>query len=291
MRRPSPQVLVRFALLLSLCLTGFAATAVPAGAYTVTCADKGVECIADTGFAGEPFRGYSVDDTGNNCTTYAAFRLAQNGVPDPGGWGDATDWANRAAAQGFAVDGDPAAGSIAQWTTAGTFAPEWGHVAYVERVTPNRIYLSDSNFHGGSKRWSVKRADPEWPENFIHVNDQPDAEPPAAVVKAKRAEVRVTRIAPRLDSLGLMIGCPATGAACVSSIGGGAQVRRRNGRVQRVGLNPKVVELGAGTERQVSIRMPRRIGRAMRTARRIGLNLRVDTLGVNKPSLIHLRLG
>ena len=291
MRRPSPRAFIRFALFLSLCAAGLAATAVPAGAYSESCTDEGIACIADTGFSGQPFWGYSVDDTGNNCTTYAAFRLAQNGVPDPGGWGNATDWADRAAAQGFTVDDDPAVGSIAQWTTAGKFAPEWGHVAYVERVTPNRIDLSDSNFHGGSKRWSVRPGDPEWPENFIHVNDQPDVVEPPAPVKAKSAEVRVTRVAPRLDRLDLAIECPATGTACVSSIAGGVLVKRRNGRIQRVKLSPKAIELDAGTGQAVSMKMPRRLGKAMRTARRIGLSLRVDTLGVGKPAVIRLRLS
>ena len=156
-------------------------------------------------------------------------------------------------------------------------------------MTSKRIFLSDSNYFGGSKRWSVTRGDPEWPENFIHVIDQAQAEEPVEL-EPRPVEARVTRVAPRLERLDLEIACPATGPVCVTSVGGGAQVTTRDGGTRRIELSPRIIDLAPGTSREFSIKTPRRLGKAVRTARRIALNLRIDTLGIARPAVIRLRL-
>src|SRR5439155_11478762 len=77
----------------------------------------------------------------HNCTLYAAYRLAANGLADPGWSANATDWDTSAAAHGVAVDQSAALGAIGQWN-GGTA----GHVAYVEVVTATYIEVTDDNF-------------------------------------------------------------------------------------------------------------------------------------------------
>ena len=71
----------------------------------------------------------------HNCTTYAAFRLMENGLPYPGWYdnagpvtGQGLGWAADASAHGVVVNQTPAVGAIAQWQG------DSGHVAYVDQV-------------------------------------------------------------------------------------------------------------------------------------------------------------
>jgi surface antigen len=170
MRRNVVAAIAVFAVLSSAGLAG----APSASAYSVQCNDPvGISCITQYGYTGDSVWGYPVDATGNNCTNYAAFRLSQNGASNPGNLGNAEDWAASAQAKGFAVDGTPQVGAIAQWDHGSAYAPSLGHVAYVEEVTDTDIMLSDSNFEGGSKRWRVSPGDKFWPSNFIHIKDVP----------------------------------------------------------------------------------------------------------------------
>src|SRR5689334_15490306 len=60
--------------------------------------------------AGDPgyWSGASIGNGGHhNCTLYAAYREALNGVSDPGNLGNAADWAGHAAAKGIPVNGTP----------------------------------------------------------------------------------------------------------------------------------------------------------------------------------------
>ena len=133
--------------------------------------EPGPAHIAQYGYTGASVWGYPVDGAGNNCTNYAAFRLSRNGASNAGNLGNAGDWASNAGAKGFAVNGVPAVGAIAQWNFGSAYAPQFGHVAYVEEVTASDIALSDSNWQGGSKRWRVSRGDRQWPSNFLHIRD------------------------------------------------------------------------------------------------------------------------
>jgi choice-of-anchor C domain-containing protein len=112
----------------------------------------------------------------HNCTLYAAVRLAQAGLADPGWHANANGWASAAAAHGATVDQTPTAGSIAQWNGGSL-----GHVAYVEAITPSGITITGDNYYTGSsvvngvqlhggytERIDIDYGSPAWPDNFIH---------------------------------------------------------------------------------------------------------------------------
>lgn len=84
------------------------------------------------------------------CTSFAAFRLnTKNGIPfknsylQKGGnvWGNAAQWKAAAQRAGIRVDNIPLAGDIA-WRGNG----QYGHVAWVEKVAGNKIYVEEYNF-------------------------------------------------------------------------------------------------------------------------------------------------
>jgi surface antigen len=82
------------------------------------------------------------------CTYWSALRREQTGKPIPNSWGNANTWGFNAQAAGYAVDHAPSVGAVMQ-TTAGVF----GHVAYVESVSPTdgSWTISEMNF----KAWDV----------------------------------------------------------------------------------------------------------------------------------------
>jgi surface antigen/microcystin-dependent protein len=142
-----------------------------AHAFAIDCNQGGIGCITFSGYAGGSVWGYPVDAAGNNCTNYAAFRLARNGAANPGNLGNAGSWGSNAAAKGFPVNGTPAVGAIAWFNYGHPWSPGTGHVAYVDGVNGDEISLSDSNWQGGSKRWRVRRGERNYPSGFIHIRD------------------------------------------------------------------------------------------------------------------------
>lgn len=275
------------ALIAILALTAALSVPSTAGAYSIQCDDDGIACIADTGYAGEPFWDYGVDVKGNNCTTYVAYRLSENGLLFPGGFGDAGDWADRAAERGFEVDDSPEVGSVAHWTR-GRFAPVYGHVAYVERVLPGAVVLSESSYEGGSRRWKVRRSDWEWPTGFIHMRDLTSG---SVSIGPEAARTRLFSGFGGSDANPtLRIECPPFGTACVSSITGWVTILRRGGGLRRLGLGVRIFELepGGGAERAVPL--PRALRKHRRAAKKVILTLRTDTLEVRSPTFVRLRL-
>jgi len=108
----------------------------------------------------------------HNCTLYAAYRLASNGLGNPGWSANASGWATSAAAAGTTVDQTPAVGSIAQWNSG------LGHVAYVEVVTGTYIEITDDNYGlNTTDRFRIATTSPAWPDNFIHLKDMPIYQP------------------------------------------------------------------------------------------------------------------
>lgn len=103
--------------------------------------------------------------TRHNCTTYAAYRLQQNGTPYPGWTGNANQWATKASPS-VLVDQTPAVGAIAQWNGG-----ESGHVAYVEAVTATYIVTTSDSYDGGTDRQEIPLNSPYMPDNFIHFKD------------------------------------------------------------------------------------------------------------------------
>lgn len=95
----------------------------------------------------------------HNCTLYAAFRLERQGIVL--NWhGDGYQWAALAAEHGAVVNAKPAVGAIAQWAS--------DHVAYVERVLPHGIVISDDNWSGAYTTRQLLTRSGNWPTAFIH---------------------------------------------------------------------------------------------------------------------------
>lgn len=103
----------------------------------------------------------------HNCTLFAAWMLAHNGLADPGrSWGYADQWGQSLAAE---TNDTPAIGSIAWY-----IGDSMGHVAYVAHVNwaNNTVFLISDNYSGGvngytSNGW-VPAAEPT---GYIHMHD------------------------------------------------------------------------------------------------------------------------
>jgi surface antigen len=110
------------------------------------CKSSSYECTSG-GYTGVDSWGFhnssSFDGAGrkHNCTAYAAFQAARNGQANPGFLGNANTWSANARAKGIRVDGNPTVGSIANRTVG-----EYGHVAYVEAVNSNGVWISEDNY-------------------------------------------------------------------------------------------------------------------------------------------------
>lgn len=128
-------------------------------------------CIERFGYYGQRAWNYPVDAWGNNCTNFAAYRLARDGVRNPGNLGNAETWDNYARDKGFVVDQRPRVGDVAQWNS--------NHVAYVDWVSADgdTIAISESGYGGTvlgktytsmSGRRIIERGSYSWPSNFIH---------------------------------------------------------------------------------------------------------------------------
>ena len=103
----------------------------------------------------------------HNCTLYAAWRLMQNGEADPGrSWGNAVDWAN-------AIGGNhsPAVGSIAWWGSER--GSGYGHVAYVEQVTGDQVYLLADNYSTANGYTDSGWTNASSVDLFLHPHDLP----------------------------------------------------------------------------------------------------------------------
>ena len=118
--------------------------------------------------------------TRHNCTTYAAYRLQQNGYHYPGWTNNANGWAVSASKDGVTVNQTPAVGAIAQWNKGS------GHVAYVEAVTSSYIETTSDSYDGGTDHLRISLNSAYMPDNFIHFKDVPQTLP------AEPANLKVT---------------------------------------------------------------------------------------------------
>src|SRR6266508_3681330 len=165
--------LLVFAVITLVGLLGLAPTAALAATYQRACYSTGYACDP-TGYAGQATWGFAGP---HNCTTYAAWRQARNGVPYPGyNLGNAATWAERARAHGVRVDRTPAVGAVAQWNAYTAHAPhQFGHVGYVQQVGPGYIVVVSDNFPvtdvGHMDTYRIPVGHPHWPSNFIHFRD------------------------------------------------------------------------------------------------------------------------
>lgn len=107
------------------------------------------------------------------CTSYAAWaanRYAGVIIPStwPDNWGNASDWAANAMAQGYRVDHNPEPMSIGQSGAWVNGALEWGHVFWVEKVEGDTVYISEYNgpIQGDFYSRTITNNDGYW---YIHV--------------------------------------------------------------------------------------------------------------------------
>lgn len=90
---------------------------------------------------------------GVNCTWYTWDKVKNmSGVTLPA-WGNAKTWYNSAKSSGFKVGAEPKNNSIIVWDIT-----EYGHVAYVEKVSENYMYIWDSD------KTCIDEDDPEFIE-------------------------------------------------------------------------------------------------------------------------------
>jgi surface antigen len=156
--------------------------------YSCTAGGYNGGAAAGSGWPWSLYGGQWASYVGNdphNCTLYAAFRVHENGVGNPGWSDNANGWANKAWSHGTPVDQSPAPGAIAQWNVPGAF----GHVAYVDSVDSGGagITITEDNYIDNSSRYypggftarvHISAGSPAWPDNFIHFADQGSVGPP-----------------------------------------------------------------------------------------------------------------
>ena len=177
MRRLLPRVLVVIAL---AAFVGLSPNSASAAIYARTCYSTGYACD-HTGYSGQTTWGFVGP---HNCTAYAAWRLARNGVPPPRyRLGNAATWAAQAKRHGEPVDRTPAVGAIAQWNAGTAHArSQFGHVGYVQEVGPGYIVVVSDNFPltvaGHMDTYRIPVGHSHWPSNFIHFKGVPNSPPP-----------------------------------------------------------------------------------------------------------------
>jgi surface antigen len=109
------------------------------------------------------------------CTSWVAYRLNQlNGIgfnnyyrqPSGQRWGAAVSWGGAARNVGISVNGTPALGSVAWYSS--------GHVAYVEKVnSPTSVVISEMNYdYANGFRVRTITTSGGWPTGFIHIADR-----------------------------------------------------------------------------------------------------------------------
>ncbi|CAM4256417.1 CHAP domain-containing protein [Lacicoccus alkaliphilus] len=108
---------------------------------------------------------------GGECTWYAFERRAELGKAVSGSWGNASNWAGQASAQGLTVNNSPSVGAIIQTPAYSNGAYGMGHVGVVESVNGDgSITISEMNWSGGlgGKTFRTLSAGQAANHNFIH---------------------------------------------------------------------------------------------------------------------------
>ena len=127
------------------------------------------------------YRGKQVPDKWNfytsNCTSFAAWCLNTRnkvGFHNYFGrrlWGHAKSWGHTARALGYAVDKNPAVGSIAWWENG-----DYGHVAWVSAVNGDNVTIEEYNFKY-PLRYGERVINKNNPAGYIHIQDMRAPEP------------------------------------------------------------------------------------------------------------------
>ena len=177
LRAAAVVTLLRLALAATFVLTLFVTQSSTASAATA-CKSSGYACTLDgynattmnDSWAAKYYGSDTKDGIGtppHNCTLFAAWMLAHNGLPDPGHpWGYADQWGLTLASE---TNQTPAVGAIAWYD-----GPGMGHVAYVARVDwSNRtVFLVSDNYAVDSDGYTSSTWAPfTEPTGYIHLHD------------------------------------------------------------------------------------------------------------------------
>ncbi|HUZ41169.1 MAG TPA: CHAP domain-containing protein [Acidimicrobiales bacterium] len=173
----STSILLRLSLAASFVLGAMVVETNGAGAST-GCKSTGYTCTID-GYNATTMNNswaakyYGSDTKGgigtppHNCTLFAAWMLAHNGLADPGqAWGYADQWGVTLASDTNQI---PAVGSIAWYD-----GPGMGHVAYVARVNwaNHMVFLVSDNYASNSAGYTSNAWAPfTQPTGYIHLRD------------------------------------------------------------------------------------------------------------------------
>jgi surface antigen len=173
----SASALLRFALSAAFVMS-IAITQSSAASAASSCKSTGYACTID-GYNATTMNDswaaqyYGSDTKGgigtppHNCTLFAAWMLAHNGLPDPGrAWGYANQWGITLAAE---TNKTPAVGSIAWYD-----GPGMGHVAYVSRVNwlNHTVFLVSDNYAVNSAGYTSSTWAPfTQATGYIHLRD------------------------------------------------------------------------------------------------------------------------
>jgi surface antigen len=115
-----------------------------------------------------------------NCTSYAGWKVRENYISNFTNYftmngiskqfGNGGNWDNAASDLQLTVSTTPVVGSIAVWNEFTSYANhEYGHVAYVEAVNTNSVYVSyyNYNFDGAYHEESVPTNTNKKPNGYI----------------------------------------------------------------------------------------------------------------------------
>jgi surface antigen len=174
----SKKLVMRLCMLIPLAFV-LATMALTAGSISVAsasqteCKSYGYACTpgyeatnTEGGWAWKYYGGsYAATPTGeHNCTLYAAWRLEQNGLGNPGLWGNAFEWINHTS-----HNSTPAIGSIAWWG-ASKDSPD-GHVAYVEQVRGSEVFIRADNYDESGGYTDAGWISASSVDEFLHPHD------------------------------------------------------------------------------------------------------------------------
>jgi surface antigen len=154
---------------------------------------------------------YAETPTGyHNCTLYAAWRLEQNGLGNPGVWGNAFEWINHTS-----HNNTPAVGAIAWWGSE--VGGGFGHVAYVEQIRGSEVFVRADNYakSGGytDSGWILASS----VDAFLHPHDLGGPPPPA--VPSFLSPGALNRYSTSTDHWVTTGGTPAAGYGFESTLG------------------------------------------------------------------------
>ena len=113
------------------------------------------------------------------CTSYAAWRINQNGISFTwkyGGqtWGHAKTWGDAAKRAGLSVDMNPRVGDIGWKVAKKGGAGDYGHVVYISAVNGNTVTCEQYNWADKKKQYKITYEDKSKFSGFIHFsNPQP----------------------------------------------------------------------------------------------------------------------